>query len=79
MFKNIVYYNKYKSIKKYEKKLLEHCPFQEIIKTRNGKREIIYKTPEFLVTINKSTVNFLVFNNERYAVIDELEKLAGRL
>lgn len=76
MYKNIVYYNKYKSIKKYEKKLLEKCLFTNILKTKNGEREVIYKAPEFLVTINKSTVNFLVYNNERYTIIDKIEKLA---
>lgn len=76
MYKNIVYYNKYKSIKKYEEKFLKNCSFTNILKTKNGEREIIYKAPEFLVTINKLTVNFLVYNDERYAIIDKIEKLA---
>ncbi|MBQ2882458.1 MAG: hypothetical protein IJE43_01590 [Alphaproteobacteria bacterium] len=75
MYKNIVYFNKYKSIKRYEKKLLENCPFTNLLKTKNDKREIIYKTSEFLVTINKSTVNFLVYNNKKYMVIDKIEKM----
>lgn len=76
MYKNLVYYNKYKSIKKYEKKLLENCRFQNILKTKDGDKEVIYKTPEFLVTIKKATVNFLVYNERQYKIIDEIERLS---
>lgn len=79
MYKNLTYYNKYKSIKKYENKLLGSYLFGNITKTKEGKQEIVYKTPEVLISINKSTVNFLVFNNKKFALLENIEKFSEML
>lgn len=76
MYKNITYFNKYKSVKKYEKYFLEKCLFANIIKSKECKNEIIYKTPDVLITINKITVNYLVFNKKKYDIIQNIKKIS---
>ncbi len=75
MYKNITYYNKHKSIKKYEKKLLESSIFNGIVKTKEQKNMIIYANPDVLITIKKYVVIFLIFNCQNYNIINQIDKL----
>lgn len=74
MYKNITYFNKQKSIKKYEKKLLESSIFNDIIQTKNGKKEIVYLNSDVLISITKTTVNFLVFNYTNNKIINKIDQ-----
>lgn len=78
MYKNLTYFNDQKSIKKYEKKMLEKPFFDNMIKTKDKKNEIVYVTPDVLISISKATVNFLVFNYNNYKIIKEIEKYCAR-
>ena len=73
MYKNLTYFNKHKSIDRYEKCLMESGLFTDITKVKKGRQETIYKSPEVLISINKSTVNFLVFNNKKHNLINKIE------
>lgn len=76
MYKNITYFNKQKSIKKYEKKLLESTLFENIEKTKDLKKEVVYISPDVLITIHQDTVAFLIFNHKNYQIINNVEKMA---
>lgn len=47
MYKNYVYFNKEKSIEKYEQKMFGNSIFSNMIKVNKGKNEEIYKTMRF--------------------------------
>lgn len=73
MYKNLVYYNTEKSIKKYENKLIESNLFNDVEKIPSTKHESIYKNKEVLIFINKKTVSFLVYNQKNISMIDKIE------
>lgn len=75
MYKNITYFNKHKSVKKYEKRLLESSIFNEIVKTKEQKNLILYANPDVLIIIKKHVVNFFVFNHQNYYIINQIEEL----
>lgn len=75
MYKNIIYRNKQKSVKKYEKKLLESEVFNGIVKTNERKSMISYTSPDILITIKKHVVVFLVFNCHNHNIINQINNL----
>ena len=75
MYKNITYYNKEKSAKKYEQKLLSSALIKNDFMSKSGKKEIVYKNNEVIITINKWVVNFFIFDSNNYKLIQEIEEL----
>ena len=75
MYKNITYFNKYKSVKKYEKDLLNSLIFENLVKTKERKNEITYVNPDLLITIKKTVVIFLIFNYKNYHIINKINQL----
>ena len=76
MYKNLTFYNTEKSIKKYEKRIIDSGLFADTKKVHSTKREIVYKSKDIIISINKNTVNFLIFNRNNNAVIDKVESFA---
>ena len=62
MYKNYVYFNKEKSIEKYEQKMFDNSIFSNMIKVNKGKNEEIYKNNEILICISKRIVSFLIYD-----------------
>lgn len=73
MYKNLTFYNTEKSIKKYEQKIINSGMFPDVQKVLSSKREIIYKNKDFIISINKNTVNYLIFNKNNYTILNKIE------
>lgn len=76
MYKNLTFYNKEKSIKKYEKRIIDSGLFADTMKVHSTKREIVYKSKDIIISINKDTVNYLIFNQNNNTIIDKIESFA---
>ena len=75
MYKNLTFYNTEKSIKKYEQKIINSGMFPDAQKVLSSKREIVYKNKDFIISINKNTVNYLIFNKNNYTILRKIESL----
>jgi hypothetical protein len=75
MYKNIIYYNSEKSVKKYEKKLLDSNLLKNNYNSKQGKKEIIYKNNEVIISISKNVISFLIFDESNYKLIQKIEAL----
>lgn len=75
MYKNYVYFNKVRSIEKYEQKILGNSNFPNIIKVSKGKTENVYKNQEVLICIGRRIVSFLVYDEHNLRMIKIIEKL----
>ena len=75
MYKNYVYFNKEKSIEKYEQKMFDNSIFSNMIKVNKGKNEEIYKTNEILICISKRIVSFLIYDEYNIKMIKAVETL----
>lgn len=73
MYKNLTFYNTEKSIKKYEQRIIDSGLFPDAKKTSSTKREIVYKNKDLIISINKNTVNYLVFNKNNYTILNKIE------
>lgn len=73
MYKNYVYFNKEKSIEKYEQKMFGNSIFSNMIKVNKGKNEEIYKNNEILICISKRIVSFLIY--DEYNGADDISNL----
>lgn len=75
MYKNLTFYNTEKSIRKYEQKIINSGMFPDAQKVLSSKKEIVYKNKDFIISINKKTVNYLVFNKNNYVVMNKIQSL----
>nr|DAJ61882.1 MAG TPA: hypothetical protein [Caudoviricetes sp.] len=75
MYKNYVYFNKEKSIEKYEQKMFDNSIFSNMIKVNKGKNEEIYKNNEILICISKRIVSFLIYDEYNIKMIKAVETL----
>lgn len=75
MYKNLTFYNTEKSIRKYEQKIINSGMFPDAQKVLSSKKETVYKNKDFIISINKKTVNYLVFNKNNYVVINKIQSL----
>jgi hypothetical protein len=75
MYKNYVYFNKEKSIEKYEQKMFDNSIFSNMIKVNKGKNEEIYKNNEILICISKRIVSFLIYDEYNIKMIKTVETL----
>lgn len=75
MYKNLTFYNTEKSIRKYEQKIINSGIFPDAQKVLSSKKEIVYKNKDFIISINKKTVNYLVFNKNNYVVMNKIQSL----
>lgn len=75
MYKNYVYFNKEKSIEKYEQKMFNNSIFSNMIKVNKGKNEEIYKNNEILICISKRIVSFLIYDEYNIKMIKAVETL----
>ena len=75
MYKNYVYFNKEKSIEKYEQKMFVNSIFSNMIKVNKGKNEEIYKNNEILICISKRIVSFLIYDEYNIKMIKAVETL----
>jgi hypothetical protein len=75
MYKNYVYFNKEKSIEKYEQKMFDNSIFLNMIKVNKGKNEEIYKNNEILICISKRIVSFLIYDEYNIKMIKAVETL----
>lgn len=75
MYKNLTFYNTEKSIRKYEQKIINSGMFPDAQKVLSSKKETVYKNKDFIISINKKTVNYLVFNKNNYVVMNKIESL----
>lgn len=76
MYKNLTFYNTEKSIKKYEQRIVNSGLFPDTTKVHSTKREIVYKSKDIIISINKDTVNYLIFNQNNNTIIDIIESFA---
>ena len=79
MYKNITCFNRYRSIKKFENALLKSSNLNNFVKTKDNKNEIVYLNPDVLISINKKTVNFLVFDYTNIQVIEKINQFSETL
>ena len=75
MYKNYVYFNKEKSIEKYEQKMFDNSIFSNMIKVNKGKNEEIYINNEILIRISKRIVSFLIYDEYNIKMIKAVETL----
>ena len=75
MYKNYVYFNKEKSIEKYEQKMFDNSIFSNMIKVNKGKNEEIYKNNEILICISKRIVSFLIYDEYNIKMIKPVQTL----
>lgn len=75
MYKNYVYFNKEKSIEKYEQKMFDNSIFSNMIKVNKGKNEEIYINNEILICISKRIVSFLIYDEYNIKMIKAVETL----
>lgn len=75
MYKNLTFYNTEKSIRKYEQKIINSGMFPDAQKVLSSKKETVYKNKDFIISINKKTVNYLVFNKNNYVVMNKIQSL----
>ena len=75
MYKNYVYFNKEKSIEKYEQKMFGNSIFSNMIKVNKGKNEEIYKNNKILICISKRIVSFLIYDEYNIKMIKAVETL----
>lgn len=75
MYKNLTFYNTEKSIRKYEQKIINSGIFPDAQKVLSSKKETVYKNKDFIISINKKTVNYLVFNKNNYVVMNKIQSL----
>lgn len=73
MYKNLTFFNNEKSVKKYEKKIINSGFFPDIQKILSTKKETVYKNKNLIISINKNTVNYFVFNENNYFIINKIE------
>ena len=74
MYKNITYFNRYRSIKKFENALINSSNFNNFIKTKENKNEVVYLNPDVLISIGKKTINFLVFDYTNTQILEKINQ-----
>lgn len=75
MYKSIIYFNSEDSIHKFQNKLLSSNLFDNIKAVSLGKKEIVYKNSEVIISIRRKVVSYLVYNQNNVKVISAIYSL----
>ena len=75
MYKRYIYFNKEKSIEKYEQKMFDNSSFSNMIKVHKGKKENVYKNHETIICIGKRIVSFLIYDEYNTKIIEAVKTL----